>query len=174
MAVPSGTQYQQGPYDARPCPNCGRPWGAGMSCQFCNQVEGLPNGVQIASPGRRFGGYVLEGVLIVFTLSIGWFIWSLVVFGRGQTPAKQVLGMRCVKLQTSQSASWGTMFLRELIAKPIVGLLSWVTLGIANFWLLWDKNTQELWDKMVGTIVVNDPHKVLAPDQTRDPAAPPA
>ena len=48
------------------------------------------------------------------------------------------------------------MLLRELIAKPIIGLLAWVTLGIVYFWLIWDKDTQELWDKVVGTVVVND------------------
>jgi uncharacterized RDD family membrane protein YckC len=101
--------------------------------------------------------------LVVFTAFIGWFVWALFAFRNGQTPAKQVLKMRCVRLQTSTRASWGTMFLREVIAKPVIGVLSWLTLGIVNFWLVWDANTQELWDKMVGTVVVNDPHDALKP-----------
>jgi uncharacterized RDD family membrane protein YckC len=133
----------------------------GMACQFCGQVGGLPHGVHLSSAGRRFGGYLLEGLLFIFTLAIGWLVWALIVFKNGQTPAKQVLGMRCVNLRTCQSATWGRMFLREVIAKPIIGLLSWLTLGIVNFWLVWDVNTQELWDKMAGTIVVNDPHKAM-------------
>ena len=80
----------------------------------------------------------------------------------GQTP-KQVLGMRCVKLRTSRTASGGTLLLREFIAKLVIYVLAEVTLGIVYFWLLWDKNNQELWDKMVGTIVVNDPQEVLIP-----------
>jgi uncharacterized RDD family membrane protein YckC len=146
---------------ARPCPSCGRDWGQGMACQFCEQVGGLPAGVHIASAGKRFGAYLLEGVLMLFTLVIGWLIWSLIVFASGQTPAKQLLGMRCIKLRTGTRASWGTMFLREFIAKPVIAVLSWLTLGIINFWLIWDPNTQELWDKMVGTIVVNDPQRAL-------------
>ena len=117
--------------------------------------------VHLASPGKRFGGYLLEGVLMVFTLLIGWIVWSVIVFSRGQTPAKQVLGMRVLKLRTGRRASWGTMFLREVIAKWIIGLLSFLTLGIINFWLVWDRNNQELWDKVVGTVVVNDPQKEL-------------
>lgn len=41
----------------------------------------------------------------------------------------------------------------------MIGILSGlVVIGIVvNFWLLWDKDTQELWDKIVDTIVVNDP-----------------
>lgn len=144
------------------CGSCGRERGAGIACQFCGQLEGAPASVHLASPGKRFGGYLLEGVLLVFTLGIGWLIWALIVFARGQTPAKHLLGMKVVRLRTGQRATWGTMFLREVIAKWIIGVLSLFTLGIVNFWLVWDKNNQELWDKVVGTVVVNDPNKELA------------
>ena len=123
----------------------------------------MPPGVHLSSPARRFGGYLLEGILAGVTLIIGWVVWSFVVYGRGQTPAKQLLGMRAVDLRTGEHATWGRMFVREIVAKPLVGLVSWVTLGIANFWLIWDSRNQELWDKIVGTVVVNDPHKQLLP-----------
>jgi RDD family len=166
VAIPSNS-----PAAARPCPSCGRQWGGGISCQFCDQVEGLPSGVHLSSPARRFGGYVLEAVLSTVTLGIGWLIWAFVVFGRGQTPAKQMLGMRVVTLRTGEKATWGRMFVRELIAKPLVAMLSLVTLGIANFWLVWDGRNQELWDKVVATIVVNDRDKQLvAGGQTAAPA----
>jgi hypothetical protein len=48
-----------------------------------------------------------------------------------------------------------------VVAKAIIGILSWVTLGIVNFWLVWDKNNQELGDKVVGTVVVFDKPKAL-------------
>ena len=146
---------------ARPCPSCGREWGNRIACQFCNQVEGLPRGVHLSSPARRLGGYLLEGALISVTLVIGWLIWSFVVWGRGQTPAKQVLRMRVVALDAGRSANWGRMCLREVVAKPIIGVLSWLTLGIANFWLVWDGQKQELWDKVVGTVVVTDRERAL-------------
>lgn len=102
---------------------------------------------------------MLEGLLLLLTLVIGWFVWALVAFGRGQTPAKQVLGMRVVNLSTGRSAGFGRMAVREIIAKPVIGVLgSIAVVGIvADFWLLWDKDTQELWDKIVDTVVVNDP-----------------
>jgi uncharacterized RDD family membrane protein YckC len=143
------------------CEACGRERGAGIACQFCDQVDGLPVGIRLSSPARRFGGYLLEGLLVVVTLGVGWFVWSLVVYGRGQTPAKQVLRMRIVSLQSGRPANWGRTLLREWIAKPVAGILSWLTLGIAYFWLLWDGKNQELWDKMVGTIVVTDRHGQL-------------
>jgi uncharacterized RDD family membrane protein YckC len=147
---------------ARPCRSCGREWGAGISWQFCDQVEGLPPGVHLSSPARRFGGHLLEILLVVVTLGIGWIIWSLIIYGHGQTPAKQVLGMRVVELRRGRKESWGTMFVREWIAKPIIWVLAWFTLGIVYFWLIWDSRNQELWDKIVGSIVVNDPHRQLA------------
>ncbi|TYC76495.1 RDD family protein [Streptomyces sp. CB01881] len=167
MSVPADS-VQTPP--VRPCPNCGRDWGQGLACQFCRQVAGLPQGVPLATPALRFGEYLLEGVLIVVTLVIGWLIWSLFAFANGQTPAKQVLGMRCVKLRTEQTATWGTMFLREAIAKPVIGLLAWVTFGIVYFWLLWDRNTQQLWDKMVDTIVVKDPQDAMRPAEQKSDA----
>jgi uncharacterized RDD family membrane protein YckC len=148
------------------CPACQRPLGSTLVCQSCGQVASLPNGVVISSPARRFGGYLLEGLLIICTLFIGWLVWALFAFANGQTPAKQLLGMRVV-LIPAQSAGWGRMFLREFVAKTVVAVLSSVTFGIVNFWLLWDPSRQELWDKMVNTLVVNDPsHWVGSTDQT--------
>jgi uncharacterized RDD family membrane protein YckC len=96
------------------------------------------------------------------TLLIGWLIWSALVWGRGQSPAKQLMNMRVVSLRDATHASWGRMALRELVAKSVIGILGFFTLGLINFWLVWDKNKQELWDKVVGTVVVNDQHDQLA------------
>jgi uncharacterized RDD family membrane protein YckC len=94
-------------------------------------------------------------------------IWTLVVWAQGQTPGKQLLGMRVVRLDTRTYAGWGRMFLRDFVGKLLVALVSSLIpfLGgvIADCWLLWDKDRQELWDKIAGTIVVNDPDKQLAP-----------
>jgi uncharacterized RDD family membrane protein YckC len=151
---------------ANTCPSCGRGWGGGVACQFCDQVDGLPEGVHLSSPAKRLGGYLLEGVFIVVLLFFGWLIWALIVYSWGQTPAKQVLGMRIVSLRRGQHASWGRTFLREWIAKPIAGIVCILTFGIGYFWLVWDSRNQELWDKMVGTIVVNDPQRLMRKEVT--------
>ena len=149
----------------RACPNCGREMGGGITCQFCQQVDGLLTGVHLSSAGKRLGAHLLDGVIAVFTLVIGWLIWSLIVFKNGQTPAKQLLGMRIVKVRTGRHASWGATFVREFIAKTVIGVMGVITFGLgltpAYFWICWDKNNQELWDKMVGTVVVDDGDKQL-------------
>jgi uncharacterized RDD family membrane protein YckC len=147
--------------DSRACPACGRGWGVGVACQFCDQVDGLPTGVHLSGVGRRLGAHVLDVLLLVLTLILGWIIWSAIIWSRGQSPGKQILGMRVVHLRTGRRATWGRMFLREIIAKTIIGFLALFTFGVLNFWLVWDKNKQELWDKVAGTVVVNDPQAQL-------------
>src|SRR4051794_34394459 len=85
------------------------PMGHELSGGGIDTVGGAP----IASSGRRLGAYCLEFVLMIVTLGIGWTIWSIVLWGQGQSPAKKVLGLRVVKLQTGKAATRGTMFLRE-------------------------------------------------------------
>ena len=75
--------------------------------------------------------------------------------------------MRVLKTQSHERAGWGAMFVREVIYKIVIGLLvALFTFGIGYFvvygWLLWDKNGQQLWDKMGATIVVDDPENQLA------------
>lgn len=144
--------------NAQACPSCGRLWGNGRSCQFCRQVEGLPLGVKLSSPGKRLGAMLLDAVLVVVTLLIGWFVWALIVYGRGQTPAKQLLGMRYVTLATARRAGWGRTFAREFCKGIIRGIAAMTLIGLlAELWLIWDRDNQQLWDKMVGTVVVDDP-----------------
>lgn len=72
----------------------------------------LPPGTELASVGRRIGGYFMELLLAIVTLVIGYIVWSLIVWARGQTPGKQVLGMYCYRPSTARTAGWGYMLLR--------------------------------------------------------------
>ncbi len=168
------------PNASKPCPVCGRDWGAGIYCQYCEAIEGLPSDVRLASVGRRLAGAVLDAVLLVVTLFLGWLIWSLIVWSRGTTPGKQLLHMRCVYLADSRRAGWGRMALREFLGK---GVIMWVigifTFGIGPlvlyFMLLWTKKRQELWDIVADTIVVHDPRNELgAAPAAATPTSPPA
>jgi uncharacterized RDD family membrane protein YckC len=142
------------------CPSCGRTWGDGVACQFCDQISGMPEGTHLASVGHRFGGYLLETVLMLVTLFVGWLIWSLVVWARGQTPSKQLLGMHCLKLKTGERAGWGAMCMREFVGKMLImGVLGLFTLGIAplilSFRLIWHRNRQQVWDSVASTVVAS-------------------
>lgn len=141
------------------CPNCGAEWLIGThSCQVCRQVDGMPVGICLSSLWRRLGEYLLDGVLMLVTAFIGWFIWLLIVMKDGQTPAKQLLSMRAVDLQTHRRATWGVTALREVVRFVIAYIAGFTVIGILLFlWILWNKDNRELWDLAAGTVVVNDP-----------------
>jgi hypothetical protein len=64
------------------------------------------------SPTRRFTVWVLEIVLISGTAYIGWFIWSLVTWGKGQTPAQNLLRIISINETTGAPAKRPQMFIR--------------------------------------------------------------
>jgi hypothetical protein len=64
------------------------------------------------NPARRFAAWVLEIVLISGTAYIGWFIWSLVTWGKGQTPAQNLLRLISINESTGAPAKRPQMFIR--------------------------------------------------------------
>jgi uncharacterized RDD family membrane protein YckC len=123
----------------------------------------LPQGVVLAPVGRRIGAYFLGGLLSIVTLGIGYIIWGLIVWGRGQTPAQQVLGMRCWLPQEGRPAGWGTMALREIIGSIAEGILSIITELISFILMLSGRERKCLKDHIASTVVIHDPNKVLSP-----------
>ena len=52
--------------------------------------------MEYATPLRRMIANILDFFLVFLTLFIGYLIWWLIVLGRGQTPGKQLLGIRAI------------------------------------------------------------------------------
>jgi hypothetical protein len=121
----------------------------------------LPEGVQLAGVGRRIGAYFLAIPLAIVTLGIGYVIWGLIAWGKGTSPALQVLGMRCWKPADNRVAGWGTMALRDIVGGIAQGILSIVTMLISFILFLSGKQHKSLPDLVGGTVVVHDPNKVL-------------
>ncbi|MXW57170.1 MAG: DUF2510 domain-containing protein [Acidimicrobiia bacterium] len=123
----------------------------------------------LASKGRRFGAYLLEIPLTIVTLGIGYIIWMLIVWARGQTPAKQLLRMRVVRLEERRTANWGWMALRNFVLGLLIGFpLELIFPGLSILWLLANaiallvsRRNQALWDMMLKTVVVHDPNHLF-------------
>ena len=96
--------------------------------------------------------------MVFATLGVGYVIWSLFTLGRGQSPGKQLVGIRVVRADGTPSG-WGWMFLREIIIKwglfflVLSELFVWV---IDLLWAFWDRDRQILHDKLMKTVVVDD------------------
>ena len=119
--------------------------------------------VRYASFQHRLGAIALDSVLAVLTLGIGWVIWSMIIWGEGQTPAKKILKLRTLNQTNGRSASWGHMAIRELLVPLTVSAASAATAGIAGIaWIVveivfyFTKGQRTMRDYWVKTVVVNE------------------
>jgi uncharacterized RDD family membrane protein YckC len=127
--------------------------------------------LRLASFQHRLGAYALDLALAFLTLGIGWFIWSLVVWSQGQTPAKKILKLRVYAADNSQRpATWGHMAVRELLLMMAIGIAAGVlnlftvvvgTIGIIAWYVMeivwyFTKGQRTLRDTLVKTLVVNE------------------
>lgn len=127
-----------------------------VSCPNCARVPGTPTGVVLADNSQRLAAFLLDAALILLTCGIGWIVWSLFTWSNGQTPAKKILKMRTIVTRNREVATWGRMCMRELLCKQLIHLAASSTFLVLYFWPLWDRDHQELWDKMVDTVVVKE------------------
>lgn len=135
----------------------------------------------LATPQHRLGAVAVDIGLIFATSFIGWGIWSLIVWAKGQTPGKQLLKVRVLNEPTGKPATWGQMLIRQVLigwalAVPysvayafyamnfnqaaLYGLVTCVLLLIALYvvdivWAFGSTN-RRLIDYWAGTIVVNE------------------
>ena len=110
----------------------------------------------LASKGKRFGGLLLDAVLMVVTLFIGWLIWWIILWKQGQSPAKSILKMRVYKLSEGRAANVSEMAIREAVGKILLGFIPFYGL-VSGIIVLTDPQSQGLWDKIAGTVVIDDP-----------------
>jgi uncharacterized RDD family membrane protein YckC len=126
--------------------------------------------MKLASFKHRLGAYALDCALALVTLGIGWFIWSLVVWGQGQTPAKKILKIRVYASDTKRQATWGHMAVREFLLMSAVGIAAGIlnlltvfvgAIGIIAWYVVevvwyYTKGQRTLRDQLVKTLVVNE------------------
>ncbi len=126
------------------CPECGASYLAAEK----EELIGV-------SPGTRFLAYLLECILIMVTLVIGWLIWALTLNGTGQTPAKKLMNLTVIDEATAKPMTMGRMFwMRGILAGFVAGIGAWITLGILYFMPFWDRRNQNLWDRISSSVVV--------------------
>src|SRR3954452_4433280 len=118
---------------------------------------GTRSGFTLVSPGGRLGAVVLDVLLIMVTLGIGWFVWALIAWSKGQTPGKQVLGHVVADASTGEQFTWSQMFLRDFLIRGLLfGLISTVTaglFGLVDVLMVFREDRRTLHDQMAGSIV---------------------
>ena len=114
--------------------------------------------MELASPGARLGSHLLEALLAIFTLGIGWLVWSFAIWGQGTTPGHKILKQYIVNEKTGKDFTWGQMFVREFLIKGIlIPLLSAFSFGIVylvDSLMVTRDDRKTLHDRICGSIVV--------------------
>lgn len=161
------------------CARCGAANDARVFCVNCGLYLRDESGIveRVTYTRRFFGSSLLEGLLFIVTLVIGWLIWFAFQAPKARTPAKSLTGLYVINLEMGRAATTGEMWLREVIVKLIV--VSIVPFGrlIDSIWVLFDKDRQALHDKILNQVVVYAPHglpaSMLSPQNAGYAALPP-
>ena len=131
-------------------------------------------GKRVTFTGRFFGDSMLESVLQIVTLFIGWLIWFAIVAPGGQTPAKQLLNVYIIDHKSGRLASTRQVWMREIGDKYVAVLLLGIGLGLlvspdlgysilqlyaltSGAWILFNADRRALWDLFPGTAVIYAP-----------------
>ena len=109
---------------------------------------------QLASAGARIGAALLDGLLAVVTLGIGWLIWSIVLWKQSTSPAKKMLHMTIVDANTGLPASLKQMVLREALGKWVLGAVTGFISLVSAIMLFVTPRRQVVWDYIGTTVVI--------------------
>ncbi len=93
-------------------------------------------------------------ILLGFATSLAFFIWNTCLKGgrTGYSIGKGVLGIKLVSATTGQPIGAGLAFVRYL-----AHILDALPCYLGYLWPLWDAKRQTFADKILGTVVVNQP-----------------
>ena len=90
-----------------------------------------------ANPRHRLAAALLDGLLAMVTLYIGWASWSLIAWSKGQTPGKQVLKIRVYDKTTGRPVRWGHMLIRQYLiisSIPLFLFIFFYAVGAIHYW----------------------------------------
>ncbi|MGH8897341.1 MAG: RDD family protein [Egibacteraceae bacterium] len=109
----------------------------------------------IAQPSTRLASWAVEFVLAIVTLGFGWLVWAAMAAGKGQTPAKQVIGLQVVDAQTNEPVGFGKMFwVRGILGLIVASIAFGITFGVLLLMPLWDRQNRTIYEALSGTLVV--------------------
>ena len=86
----------------------------------------------LATPGRRLLSILLDALLAVVTLGIGWVIWFAVIAKHGQTPAKRIMKLQVVTENTTTTVTAGVMWVRTVVIGVVLSVIASIIDGGAE------------------------------------------
>jgi len=113
-------------------------------------------GVVPCGNGVRFGALLLDSLLFIVTCGIGWLIWDIVLWQQSTSPAKKMLNLKIVDINTGAPASMVQMLLREGLGKIVLSAITGIVGIISAVLILVVPSRQGVWDYISKTTVVRE------------------
>jgi uncharacterized RDD family membrane protein YckC len=117
---------------------------------------GAGAGVVPCGNGVRFGALLLDSLLFIVTCGIGWLIWDIVLWQQSTSPAKKMLNLKIVDINTGAPASMVQMLLREGLGKIVLSAITGIVGIISAILILVVPSRQGVWDYISKTTVVRE------------------
>lgn len=109
---------------------------------------------QLTTTSSGGSGIALALMFIGVALAIAYYVWNYCLKqGRtGYTIGKGILGIKLIKLDTGQPMGAGLSFVRQ-----IAHIVDTIPCYLGYLWPLWDAKHQTFSDKIMGTVVIEQP-----------------
>ena len=121
-----------------------------------NNSSSFSAGVVPCGNGVRFGALLLDSLLFVVTCGIGWLIWDIVLWQQSTSPAKKMLNLKIVDINTGAPASMVQMLLREGLGKIVLSAVTGIVGIVSAILILVVPSRQGVWDYISKTTVVRE------------------
>ena len=121
-----------------------------------NSSGSLGSGVVPCGNGVRLWATVLDGLLFIVTCGIGWLIWDIVLWQQSTSPAKKMLNLKIVDINTGAPASMVQMLLREGLGKIVLSAITGIVGIVSAILILVVPSRQGVWDYISKTTVVRE------------------
>jgi len=95
-------------------------------------------------------------LLFIVTCGIGWLIWDIVLWQQSTSPAKKMLNLKIVDINTGAPASMVQMLLREGLGKIVLSAITGIVGIISAILILVVPSRQGVWDYISKTTVVRE------------------
>ena len=129
-------------------------WGKRVGATLIDVLIVVPAYI-VAGIGQGIGGGAGGLITVIgYLAAIAIFVWNVCLQGgnTGYTIGKGVLGIKLIKEQTGQPIGAGMAFVRQL-----VHILDGLPCYVGYLWPLWDAKKQTFADKILTTIVIEQP-----------------
>src|ERR1700687_952868 len=112
------------------CVVCASPLGRSACCGTCHVLVSDRDGTIVRAPrAARWLALLVDLVLIVATLGIGWLAWCVVLAPKGQSPGDALAGVRIIR-RDGTAASMGRLAARLGIRILLFGLLDYLCMFV--------------------------------------------